>query len=73
MPEEIQTKPEEKKKTKQKETSQRPTNCVKCNRRLQRKAWYYRNGGYYCSKRCWKLSSKELSKKKEKGEEVKGT
>jgi hypothetical protein len=30
----------------------RPTNCPVCNKRLSRKQWYYRNGQYYCKKRC---------------------
>lgn len=32
----------------------RPDNCVKCNKRLSKKQWYYRNGQFYCSKTCWK-------------------
>lgn len=66
-------KPEQKEKVevkaqpKEKEVIQRPTNCVKCNKRLQRKSWYYRENGYYCSKRCWKLAT-AVDKKKEKKE-----
>ena len=41
----------------------KPTNCMKCNKRLQRKTCYYRNGGYYCSKRCWKLAEAEKKAK----------
>lgn len=37
----------------------RPDNCIKCNKRLQRKTCYYRNGYYYCGKRCWKLAEAE--------------
>ncbi|MBA3052917.1 MAG: hypothetical protein KKD90_07250 [Candidatus Omnitrophica bacterium] len=44
---------------------EKPDNCMKCNKRLQRKTWYYRNGGYYCGKRCWKLAVEAASKKKE--------
>ena len=44
---------------------ERPANCMKCNKHLQRKTWYYRNGGYYCSKRCWKLAVEAEAKKKE--------
>lgn len=32
----------------------RPDNCVKCNKRLSKKQWYYRNGQFYCGKTCWK-------------------
>lgn len=31
----------------------RPKNCVQCNKTIKNK-WYYRNGKYYCTKRCWK-------------------
>ena len=53
MPHEIKEKKEEKK---EKKAVEKPTNCMKCNKHLQRKAWYYRDEGYYCSKRCWKLA-----------------
>lgn len=46
--------------------AEKPTNCMKCNKRLKRKAWYYKNGGYYCSKGCWQQAVKTAEKKKEK-------
>lgn len=55
--EEAKPKAETKPKETRKKAIQKPANCMKCNKRLQRKAWYYRNGGYYCSKRCWELAS----------------
>ena len=30
-------------------------NCAKCNKSIKRKMGYYRNGKYYCNKRCFKL------------------
>ncbi|MBI3011605.1 MAG: hypothetical protein HYY58_03845 [Candidatus Omnitrophica bacterium] len=27
--------------------------CASCGKRLSRKQWYYRNGKYFCKKRCW--------------------
>lgn len=62
MPEEI--KKDETKKTPEK--AEKPTNCIKCNKRLKRKSWYYRNNGYYCSKGCWQQAVKNLAAKKEK-------
>ena len=44
---------------------EKPANCMKCNKRLQRKTWYYRNEGYFCSKRCWRLAAKAATKSKE--------
>ena len=37
----------------------RPTNCPICNKRLSRKSWYYRNGQYYCKKRCWETAQEK--------------
>ena len=31
----------------------RPATCTSCGKRLNRKQWYYRNGKYFCKKRCW--------------------
>lgn len=31
----------------------RPATCASCGKRLSRKQWYYRNGKYFCKKRCW--------------------
>ncbi|HDP16388.1 MAG TPA: hypothetical protein ENN16_00870 [Candidatus Omnitrophica bacterium] len=55
---------EEIKKKAQQGPIEKPANCMKCNKHLKRKSWYYRNGGYYCSKRCWRLAAKADPKKK---------
>ena len=31
----------------------RPATCTSCGKRLNRKQWYYRNGQYFCKRRCW--------------------
>ena len=31
----------------------RASTCSSCSKRLNRKQWYYRNGKYFCKKRCW--------------------
>lgn len=36
----------------------RPKACSQCNKNLKRKTWYFRNGKYFCNKRCWKTSTK---------------
>lgn len=36
----------------------RPKVCSQCNKNLKRKTWYFRNGKYFCNKRCWKTSTK---------------
>ena len=53
--EEAKAKPAETKK-------ERPSNCASCNKLIKRKRWYYRNGKYYCSKKCWKLTLKKETK-----------
>ena len=37
--------------------AERPATCSSCNKRLGKKQWYYRNGRYFCKKRCWKSAS----------------
>lgn len=48
-------KAEEKKKEK-------PANCAVCNKSIKKKRYYYRDGKYYCTKRCWKTTQKKESK-----------
>ena len=38
---------------------EKPANCASCNKSIKNKRWYYRNGKYYCSKRCWQTASKK--------------
>lgn len=30
------------------------TNCLNCNKPMKRIKRYYRDGKFYCNKRCWK-------------------
>lgn len=48
-------KAEEKKKEK-------PANCAVCNKSIKKKRYYYRDGKYYCTKRCWKTTVKKENK-----------
>lgn len=41
---------------------ERPSNCAGCNKSIKKKRWYYRNGKYYCTKRCWKNTLKKDAK-----------
>ena len=36
--------------------------CTSCGKRLNRKQWYYRNGKYFCKKRCWVKESEKVAK-----------
>jgi hypothetical protein len=55
---------EEGKKGPSKPEKVRPTNCVKCNKVIKNNWWYYRNGKYYCNKRCWKAEKVQLEQEK---------
>ena len=44
----------------------RPATCASCGKRLNRKQWYYRNGKYFCKKRCWVTESEKAATEKEK-------
>lgn len=35
----------------------RPATCASCGKRLNRKSWYYRNGQFFCKRRCWVTES----------------
>lgn len=39
--------------------SERPATCAACSKRLSKKSWYYRNGQFYCKKRCWVTASEK--------------
>lgn len=50
---------EEKKEAPKKE---KPANCAGCNKSIKKKRWYYRNGKFYCSKRCWQTAAEKEKK-----------
>ena len=35
--------------------------CTSCGKRLNRKQWYYRNGKYFCKRRCWVKESEKTA------------
>lgn len=39
--------------------AEKPANCAACNKSIKNKRWYYRNGKFYCSKRCWQTASEK--------------
>lgn len=44
---------------------EKPSNCAGCSKSITKKRWYYRNGKFYCSKRCWTTAIKKEEKKEE--------
>lgn len=47
-----------------KPTVEKQTNCLACNKPIKKLKWYYRNGKYYCSKKCWRKTVKSKEEKK---------
>ncbi|MFH1190446.1 MAG: hypothetical protein V1682_07160 [Candidatus Omnitrophota bacterium] len=41
---------------------EKPANCAGCKKSIKNKRWYYRNGKYYCTKRCWSATNKKPAK-----------
>ena len=33
---------------------EKQTNCLACNKLIRKLKRYYRNGKFYCSKKCWR-------------------
>lgn len=51
---------------------EKPANCAGCNKSIRKKRWYYRNGKFYCTKRCWTNAlKKEAKAPEEAGKEQK--
>ncbi len=44
---------------------ERPANCEGCKKSIKNKRWYYRNGKYFCTKRCWSTTDKKSAKTQE--------
>jgi len=42
---------------------EKPANCAVCNKSIRKTRHYYRNGKYYCTKRCWKTTVKKEENK----------
>ena len=70
---ETQPTPQEEKKPTSQPTSQpipqpapeKQTNCLACKKPLQKLKVYYRNGKFYCNKRCWEKVTKKPKEEKE--------
>jgi len=54
-------KPEEKQAAPKEE---KQTNCLSCNKPIRKLKRYYRNGKFYCNKKCWKNYLKKSKEEK---------
>lgn len=52
--------------TEAKPAVEKQTNCLACNKPIRKLKRYYRNGKFYCSKKCWKdfITKKDKEEKK---------
>lgn len=44
--------------------AEKQTNCLSCNKPLKKIRKYYRNGKFYCAKRCWSNFFKKSKEEK---------
>jgi len=44
---------------------EKQTNCLACNKPLKKIKTYYRNGKFYCTKKCWRAYLLKAKEKKE--------
>ena len=44
---------------------EKQTNCLGCNKPLKRIKRYYRNGKFYCTKKCWLKHTRAKTKEGE--------
>lgn len=49
----------------------RAATCTSCGKRLTRKSWYYRNGKYFCKRRCWDTEREKAAKEATNAEAAK--
>ena len=49
----------EQKPAEEKPAVEKQTNCLGCNKPLKKLRKYYRNGKFYCTKKCWLKATKK--------------
>jgi hypothetical protein len=47
-----------------KPVEEKQTNCPACNKPIKKLKRYYRNGKFYCNKRCWAKATKKPKEEK---------
>ncbi|MDI6606426.1 MAG: hypothetical protein QME65_04730 [Candidatus Omnitrophota bacterium] len=63
-----ETAPQAKPKAPDKPKPEEQTNCLICNKPIKRLTRYYRDGKFYCSKKCWRTARE---KRKDEAQEAK--
>ena len=62
VPTPAQSVPSAKKEEPKKE---KPANCASCKKSIKNRRRYYRDGQFYCTKRCWVTATKKKEEPKE--------
>ncbi|MEW6101787.1 MAG: hypothetical protein AB1481_05775 [Candidatus Omnitrophota bacterium] len=47
-----------------KPATEKQTNCLSCNKPIRKIKRYYRDGKYYCSKKCWAAFKQKAKEEK---------
>ena len=47
-----------------KPAEEKQTNCLDCNKPIRKLKRYYRDGKYYCNKKCWRNHIKKSKEEK---------
>ncbi len=50
--------------TEAKPAEEKQTNCPACNKPIKKLKRYYRNGKFYCTKKCWAKATKKPKEEK---------
>jgi len=53
-----ETKKQEPAPKEEKQTPEKQTNCPACGKPIRKLKRYYRNGKFYCTKKCWRKAVK---------------
>jgi hypothetical protein len=48
---------------------EKQTNCLSCNKPIKKLKRYYRDGKFYCSRKCWQAFKQKTKEEKEKTKE----
>lgn len=57
-------KPQQKPKKETEKTDEKQTNCLACGKPIKKIKRYYRDGKFYCNKKCWKDYVKKIKEEK---------
>ena len=56
----------EKPKAQEQPKPEEQTNCLICNKPIKRLTRYYRDGKFYCSRKCWRTAKEKAKKESQK-------